>query len=59
MAARGTGFLAKLGLGSLDGYECPDCGTLLCSDCFKDRTMELAGTSHDRCPACDGTLVKR
>lgn len=59
MESRGGGLLAKLGLDSLDGYECADCGTLMCSSCFKDRTLELAGSAHDRCPTCEGTLVKR
>lgn len=59
MESRGGGLLAKLGLNALDGYECSDCGTLLCSECFNDRTMELAGSAHDRCPECDGTVVKR
>ncbi|SEH38261.1 MULTISPECIES: hypothetical protein [Halopenitus] len=54
-----SGLLTRLGIGSLDGYECSKCGTLLCSNCFNERTLELAGSTHDRCPACDGTLRKR
>jgi len=53
------GLLVTLGLSSLDGYECKQCGTLLCSDCYNERTVELAGSAHDTCPTCNGTLQKR
>lgn len=57
--ARGGGLTAALGLASYDGYECSSCGVLLCSECFNERTMALAGAAPEGCPRCDGTLAKR
>lgn len=48
-----------LGLATYDGYECRSCGGLICSDCYRKRKLELAGASHDKCPVCEGQLVKR
>ncbi|WP_058367376.1 hypothetical protein [Haloparvum sedimenti] len=59
MEPKSEGLLAKIGLAGRDGYECTRCGALLCSECFKRRTIELAGTPHERCPTCEGTLEKR
>lgn len=53
------GLKDKLGLASYDGYECSNCGALLCSDCYHTRAIELAGTPPDSCPRCDGMLSKR
>lgn len=57
--ATGGGLRDALGLASYDGYECGSCGVLLCSDCYGERTMELAGAAPEGCPRCDGTLSKR
>lgn len=56
--ARG-GLLDRLGLRSYDGYECTDCGTILCGECFRERRRELAGSAHDTCPVCSGVLQHR
>ncbi|WP_435126551.1 hypothetical protein [Halobaculum sp. D14] len=59
MDAKTGGIAALLGLASYDGYECENCGTLVCQDCYRKRVVELAGAGHDRCPACDGLLSPR
>ncbi|UIP00164.1 hypothetical protein Hbl1158_01975 [Halobaculum sp. CBA1158] len=59
LEARSSGIADRLGLTSYEGYECRDCGTLLCGGCYRKRTIELAGGSHDRCPTCDGLLLSR
>lgn len=53
------GLLDTVGLAAYDGYECESCGTLLCSECFRDRAVELAGTAQETCPTCEGRLTKR
>jgi len=57
--AKGGGLKQLLGLASDGGHECPGCGILLCSACYTERMMELAGAAPDSCPRCDGTLEKR
>lgn len=53
------GLRDRLGLRSYDGYECSECGTLLCGECFRRRRRELAGSAHDTCPVCSGLLSHR
>lgn len=53
------GLRDRLGLRNYDGYECDNCGTMLCGDCFRERRRELAGRTHDTCPVCDGVLQHR
>jgi len=54
------GLSALLGLGGgLGGYECRDCGVIVCGDCFRRRRRELGGASHRRCPQCGSVLEHR
>jgi methionyl-tRNA synthetase len=57
--AKAGGLRDALGLASYGGYECDGCGLLLCSSCYNERTVELAGAAPDSCPHCDGRLQKR
>lgn len=57
--AKRGGLTALLGLASYDGYECRSCGVLLCSSCYNERTVQLAGAAPDSCLRCSGTLEKR
>jgi hypothetical protein len=53
------GVMQRLGLRNYEGYECMECGAILCGDCFRTRRRELAGSAHDTCPVCDGILQHR
>lgn len=57
--AKSSGLMDRLGLRSYEGYECQQCGALLCSECFRERRRELAGSAHDLCPVCSGILEHR
>lgn len=59
LKAKGGGLKDALGLASYDGYECQGCGTLLCSACYRKRTVELAGSAPDSCPTCSGGQLEK
>lgn len=51
--------LSKIGIGSESGYECDQCGTLMCESCYRERQREVGMAAHDDCPVCNGMLKHR
>lgn len=59
LEGKSGGLLQRLRLQSYDGYECEQCGAILCGGCFRERRRELAGSVHDSYSVCDGMLQHR
>lgn len=54
----GGGLLQRL-LSTRSGYQCGQCGTVLCVDCYNERRRELLGAgSHKQCSVCSGGILE-